>query len=309
MNLRYDEDFLENAVVLCASGRRPGAPALQVRRFHHEREKLYRLLDADERNAAFFRLHLEWFREWGLEKVLTDIVAAFPILSRSLDVLVFRQARGKNEEGGELYVNADGARHSVVALRSERWLRAAELEGFLNHELTHLADMVDPGFAYSPILDAGGATAMQQRLVSERYRVLWDVTIDGRLNRAGRATVAGREQRLAEFERTYSFWPPERRAAVFASLWGDPAPAHAPLLALASDPRDVRAGQRPAPGAPCPLCGFPTFNWLTAEALPPRTIDAIRAEFPAWTPDQGLCQRCGEVYEAARIPIPANLCV
>ena len=63
MELRYDDDFLEGAVFICANSRRHGPPPLQVRRFHHTRERLYAILDPDERNTAFFQLHLEWFRE------------------------------------------------------------------------------------------------------------------------------------------------------------------------------------------------------------------------------------------------------
>ena len=82
MQLRYDEDFIEAAVFLCASGRRKGVPSLQISRFHREREKLYGILDPDERNAAFFKLHLDWFREWGLELPLTRMLDEFLLVLR-----------------------------------------------------------------------------------------------------------------------------------------------------------------------------------------------------------------------------------
>jgi hypothetical protein len=309
MQSRYEEEFVESAVMLCATGRRPGAPALQVTRFHRERERRYAILDPDERNAAFFRLHLEWFREWGLEEALNRVVAEYPVLPNALEVLAFRQARNRNEEGAELYVNAAGGRHGVIAFRSERWLREADLAAFLRHELMHLADMVDPVFGYSPRLDLGRGTAIEQRLVRERYRVLWAVTIDGRLDRAGRSPMADRAQRQAEFDRAFSFWPESRRQEVFAALWTDPAPTHPGLLAWAADPRALRSTRQPSPGGSCPLCDFPTFHWVAAAGLNQQVIAAIRAEFSSWTPDQGLCNRCAEVYESARFPAPANLCV
>src|SRR5689334_8610735 len=67
MRLRYEEDFVESAVLLCATGRRKGASGMLIARFNRERDKLYEILDPDDRNAAFFRLHLDWFREWGLD--------------------------------------------------------------------------------------------------------------------------------------------------------------------------------------------------------------------------------------------------
>lgn len=77
MELRYDEDFVEAAAFLCTSGLRKGVSSLQIFRFHRERERLYAILEPEERNTAFFRLHLEWFREWGLEEVLTGLVKEF----------------------------------------------------------------------------------------------------------------------------------------------------------------------------------------------------------------------------------------
>lgn len=298
MQLRYDEDFIEAAVFLAASGRRPGVPSLQIARFHREREKLYGLLDPDERNAAFFRLHLDWFREWGLEKLLTDVLQEFPQLPKRLTLLAVRKANGKNEEGAELYVNAAGDRNGLLALRLERFTLGAALTDFLRHELMHLHDMLDPAFGYSPVLDLPGLNPAQQRLAGERYRLVWDLTIDGRLAAAGQAPMATREQHTAAFSRGYSFWPAEKQSEVCAALWRNAAPRHADLLALIADPRGLRDAHRPGPGASCPLCAFPTFDWADAETLPAGIRSRIAAEFPAWSFEQGLCGRCLETYEA-----------
>ena len=72
MHLRYDEDLVEAVVFQGASGRLKGIPGLQIARFNREREKLYSIPDPDERNNAFFRLHGDWFREWGMERRLTE---------------------------------------------------------------------------------------------------------------------------------------------------------------------------------------------------------------------------------------------
>ena len=116
MHLRYHDDFVEAAVFLCASGRRPGTSALQIRRFHAEREKCYTVADPDERNAAFFKVHLGWFREWGLEQLLTGLLKEYPLLPSALNVLAFRCARARNEEGAEMYVSA-GVRNAMISLR------------------------------------------------------------------------------------------------------------------------------------------------------------------------------------------------
>ncbi len=299
MRLRYDEDLVESAVFFCSRNRRSAVPFLQLRRFHREREKLYSILDADERNVAFFRLHLEWFREWGWEKTLLDLLKEFPSLAAGLRVLAFRKARGKSEEGAELYVSEETGRNGVVALRAERFDDREELAGFLRHELMHIQDMIDPAFGYSPMLELPGASAARQRSTRERYRLLWDITIDGRLIQSGRGSIRTREKHRAAFERAYCFWPVDKRENAFEILWNGRSPRHDDLLAMASDPRESSLSHGPLPGACCPLCGFPTFRWADSLRMSASTQAAIHKEFPGWMPDQGVCNRCVEVFKAA----------
>lgn len=299
MQLRYDEDFIEAAAFLCTSGQRKSVPSLQIARFHREREKLYTILDSDERNTAFFNLHLDWFREWGLEKLITDLLKEFPLLSEKLSVLAVRKTRNKNDDGAELYVNETGQRSAILALRPESFERDAALRDYVRHEFTHLSDMLDPAFGYAPTLDLPGLNGAQQRLARERYRLLWDITIDGRLTAGGHTPMQPREQHAAAFTRGYSFWLADRQAETFESLWHDPAPRHANFLSLIADPRGLRDAHRPAPGGSCPLCDFPTFTWADARALQPEIAARVVVEFPLWSPEQGLCGRCLETYQAA----------
>lgn len=308
MHLRYDDDFVEAAVFLCASGRRPCAPAMQIRRFHAEREKCYTVADPDERNAAFFEVHLSWFREWGLEQLLTGLLHEYPLLPGALNVLAFRQARVKNEEGAEMYVSANKVRNAMVALRMDRLERDEPLLRFLRHEFMHLQDMVDPAFAYSPHIHLPTHNQTQQRITRERYRLLWDITIDGRLTRRGRDTITNHEKHQALFGRAFSFWVEDKRDHVFESYWNEHTPRHENILALAADPRDLNHAQEPLPGGSCPLCHFPTFEWTDIPTLNPETLSTVRTQFPSWTSDQGVCKRCAEIYElAGKFELPATM--
>jgi hypothetical protein len=294
----FDEDLVEGAVFDCARNANTQAHPMQVRRFHREREKVYAITDPDERNAAFFRLHLEWFREWGLESFLRERVAPFSNLETHLKALAFRKARNKSEEGSELYVNREGERHGMLALRPERFSNRHSLAPFLNHELMHLNDMVDLRFAYSPDIGDPAQSPSQQRLIRERYRLLWDITIDGRLSSSTSETIATRGQRWNEFNRAFSFLPDAKREETFQALWTGAAPQHAELVALAKDPRGLSLSHVPQPGGPCPLCGFPTFEWASEAPVAP-FITAIRSEFPQWFPEHGACKRCVEVYQSS----------
>jgi len=300
MQLRYDEDFVEAAVFLCASGRRKGVPSMQITRFHRQREKLYTILDPDERNTAFFKLHLDWFREWGLEQPLVDMLKELPLVREKLHVLAVSKTASKKDEGTELYVNETDLRTGLLSLRLERLTDDTALRNYLRHEFMHLHDMLNPEFGYSPVLDLPDLNAAQKRLARERYRLLWDITIDGRLAVTGYSPLETREQHAAALGRGYSFWSPAKQDEVFDSLWFNAAPRHPDLLALIADPRGLRGAHRPAPGACCPLCDFPTFNWADANALPGGILQRIAEEFPGWSSEQGLCSRCLETYEVLR---------
>ena len=307
MRLRYDDDFVEVAVFIAASRRRPGVPSLQIRRFHSERERCYSILDPDDRNAAFFKLHLDWFREWALEKLLLGLLDEYPLIVPALSTLAFRKARTKKDEAAELYVSAENGRSAVVAMRPERFERDDAVCHFLRHEFMHLSDMVDPAFGYSPALNLPALNPTQQRITRERYRLLWDITIDGRLFRAGRS-INKREHHHAIFHRAFSFWPESRRVQVFESHWDDAAPRHENLLALAADPRDLSHVSAPLPGSLCPLCQFPTFDWSGVSAMNPETLTKLRGQFPQWAPEQGVCARCVEIYElAGKLELPATV--
>lgn len=307
MNLQYDEDLVEGAVFLCVQGGRNGIPPLQTLRFSNARDRLYEIIDPDARNEAFFKHNLTWFREWGLEDLLKGTVAEFPILGGSLKTLSFRKARSRNEEGAELFVHAETGRNGVVALRIERLARDAEVTPFLRHELTHLADMVDPVFGYSK--NVPGRLPAQQQLVRGRYRLLWDITIDARLAVRHTDSTADKlkERHRTEFDRAFGFWSEPRRCQEFDSLWNTPQPRHEILMTLASDPRDARSCQQPHPGALCPLCGFSTFDWADVDGLGFEITRKIHTEFPGWNETSGLCSRCGELYQATAMEQPATL--
>lgn len=298
MELLFEEDLVEAVVLLCASGKRAGISPLQIRRFHRARDGVYAIGDPDERNAEFFKVHSDWFREWGFDKLLADALAVFPLFNTELQVVAFRTSRGKHDEGAELFVDQQFSRRAVIAVHAERFATPRGLASFLNHELTHVHDMVDPGFGYSPFILLGGISTVEERLIRTRYRLLWDITIDGRLVNAGRESENGRDAREREMIEAFSLWSDEKRQAVFQSLWGTRSPRHVDLFALASEPQaDRRTGT--LPGTACPLCRFPTFDWAVAGGLDVRVLALIQSEFAQWRPSDLVCSRCAEVFTAA----------
>ncbi|MSR64183.1 MAG: hypothetical protein EXS18_00180 [Verrucomicrobiae bacterium] len=254
----------------------------------------------DDRNDAFYKLHRKWFTEFSLEDRILAIVKQFPLIEKSAATLLFRKALAKKEEGAELFVRTD-ARNVVVAVRSERFLEGETFEHFLRHELTHISDMLDPACGYEPSISVPDASPAEQIMLRDRYRVLWDITIDGRLHREERRAAS-----RVEFEKAFSHWSGEKRNEVFERLWTTGRPSHRGLFEL-SKKQTLTAPN--LPGAPCALCKFPTFDWAGIESLKPPIVAAIQKHFPKWTPAHGACSRCVEIYEAAPLEMPATLFV
>lgn len=297
MRTEYQPDFLEAAVSGCLRGRRKGVTSLLITRFQLERERVYRTLDPDAREADFRRLHLKWFQEWGLEGPLMRAAGILKSCAGRIESLMYRKARSGKDEGAELYTNGEGVRRVVVALLPERFDDDAALEIFLRHELAHIFDMLDPAFGYIPSLHIQGATSTQLRLATDRYRVLWNAAIDARLARTGHPVASDRARHAATIDRAFSPLPPGRRSELTAEIWSGSRITHARLAEWAYEPRAAETGAGPGPGRTCPLCGMPTFVWAD-EASARAALPLAREEFADWTPEQGACARCIEVYAA-----------
>jgi len=101
--------------------------------------------------------------------------------------------------------------------------------------------------------------------------------------------------------------------AVFEGLWATEHFTHPELIEMATDTLkvidraiEVEGAEIPErkkimlmPGFPCPLCGFPTYNWVEnlEKEVEPEVLDYIRQNHPGWDPEYGGCDRCIEVYK------------
>jgi len=204
-------------------------------------------------------------------------------------------------------VSGKESRTVQILLRPESLLDPAALLPFLRRELYHIADMLDPEFGYEPSLPPAEGGPTHDRLLKERYRVLWDTTIDGRMARRGWASDSARAERLREFCCAFPMFGEENHQ-IFSRFFDQEPHTHAELVAFALDPRAALtdAPPRAHPGSRCPLCGFPTYAFRSEpEKLPPTVLDQIRIDFPKWDPSQGLCAQCADVYSAMELSVNA----
>jgi len=138
--------------------------------------------------------------------------------------------------------------------------------------------------------------------IRERYRVLWDTWIDGRLFRQRRTSADVKQRRLAEFKATFSMLG-EGWEAKFSQWFNWPVHRHEDLLAFAlhpvsehtqDSPQQIQTGR-------CPLCRFPSFDLQDGRDLPHQTVQEIAVDFPDWSSDQGLCRQCSDLYQSREL--------
>lgn len=296
--VRYQAALVEAVVQRELARRLEAGEGHWHERYRKAAERLYVLHpEPQARAAAFHRLHADLFHALGCGRPVVQALARARV--RCAAVLV-AHARTCDEEGADL---TDGQTVLRLQVMAERFGTPA-LERLLDHELGHVADIVDPAFAYGR---ASIGDPVARGLLGARFGLLWDCVVDGRTARAGREPLRARQAYDDALPRLFPQFPPAAAAVVVGRLWEGMRPTFDELVRFAADPHalarwsgvhlDEAGGPdtgRPVPGAPCPLCRFPTHAW--AWPIPERIAALIASDFPAWSAAEGACERCVERY-------------
>jgi len=298
--VRYEPRFIEEAVFLALRGHP------EAGKFYAERNRLYEMVDPEEREHSFQDLHRAWFPRLGLANEIEKALGEQPFLAPAVATCLVACAPGKRQEGADLLVKTEEAlsekerRTLRLLIRPESLLDPLVLLTFLRHELFHITDMLDPHFGYKPVLPAAEAGPTHDRMLQDRYRALWDTTIDGRMVRSGWAAESIRSERFYDFARAFPMFG-EEAAPMFSRFFDHESHTHGELVVIARNPREAIGGswETSQPGSRCPLCNFPTHSFeLEPERLSAETIAQISRDFPKWDPSQGLCLQCADLYRA-----------
>ncbi len=292
--LEFDPRLMEDAVQLHISGH------TQEAEFHQERERIYDIRDEEMRDKRFGEFHQQWFVRLDLAHAVERALDDYPLLKRDTRSCRVMFAVFSKQEGADLY--GDSPATIVIKLRPCNLLDTSRLLAFLHHEFMHLHDILDPCFAYQLELPQSEVGPTYDNLIRERYRVLWDTWIDGRLFRQGRASAEVKQRRLAEFKATFSMLG-EGWEAKFSQWFDRPIQRHEDLLAFALNPESEHLQNSPQQiqTGRCPLCRFPSFDLQDGRGLDSQTVQEIVADFPDWTSDQGLCRQCSDLYQAREL--------
>ncbi len=234
-------------------------------------------------------LHKYLFLSLGLDQPFVSVQREFPAVD-----LPVRVSAPEELEGCFL---PDSRTAMLVKLFPERFDDLLQLTLRLRHEWSHVADMLLPEFAYPklpPPLDT---------VACDRLSVLWGAHTDARTERRGQAPLRSHQVWGEHVMRFWSGVDLPIRSAAFEGFCAGAFYSHAELVDFAADPRLLltrfaKVPVRGYPGGRCPLCQFSTFHWTFPSREQDRVLaDRVHEDFPAWSAEDGLCERCVELYE------------
>jgi hypothetical protein len=187
----YARDVVEEAVLLAERGR-----LCDARAFRRARDVAYQMEMPTRENQRFIGAR-EWFARWGLDRPIGQGGRGRSV-ARLSHCRVLRTGRPQ-DEGAELFDRAVPAGDTnrapllVITVRPALLLDPPSVSRLLRHELAHVADMLDPAFAYQRALPPSDGGPSADNIARDRYRVLWDVTSWTRLRapRLGTTRPAG----------------------------------------------------------------------------------------------------------------------
>lgn len=300
--IEYQPQLIEEAVLLAMRGH------ADERLFRQQRNQIYERIDSEEREAAFQRLHRNWFDILKMNRPLSDCLSLWPILHEATQHCLVMKARAPKEMGAELYRTSETLTHdechslTILLQVTPALLTLPEaLLAFLRHELLHVVDMLDPRFAYAPNFPKSDAGPAYDHLLQNRYAVLWDLIIDGRLHQRGWLPPAARERHFAAFKRAFQ-GAEENLARMFAHFFDHNSHTHHELVAFAQYPEQwlTMKGPEVSRKGRCAICHFPMFQLLDPQTLTAEVAAEIQKQNPSWNLTQFICRQCADLY-AARV--------
>ncbi len=310
LEIMYDQQLVDD-IVYKGLAKQEMAGDLEIYKEYHERRDAIYELEQEKRARKFKELDNDIFNKLGYDLYVRGIFDEYPDIEEVVEEIHVRRATTRQNEGSNV---VDEGKKVIIRLYPELFIEdGREIRRVLRHELMHVSDMMNSKFKYN-VNEEFSPSPMEDRLMRDRYRLFWDISVDGRLVNKGLETTATREERKREFDSFFSKIPDETRELIFSKMWEAEEPmAHDRMVELSKDNNKVlalAAGSRsaeelieetkklgPLPGTTCTLCGFPSFDWAEEAAEDEDIVKVLKEDFPDWKPQDGVCSRCAEYYK------------
>ncbi|MCP4245781.1 MAG: hypothetical protein GY778_01910 [bacterium] len=241
MVLEYEQSLVEAAVFLAIRRDEQLECA-----FHLAVDPLYEIPDPERRQLAFVPVFRDYFARLRLGRAIDDLMAERPLIGRHVGRCIVREAAREKAESAELFVRGTDddpetegdrtapARTVVVQACPHSLLGSERFVGHLRRELLHIADMLDERFGYRPESFSGPRSL--QNLQRDRYRTLWDVFIESRLDREGSSNAGIKTRLQRAFRRVFPGEAAGQGSAAFGQIYGARQLTHRQLMSWARDP-------------------------------------------------------------------------
>lgn len=322
MTVEYDQVLVEQATFLAVR-----QSADLEREFHGVIDPVYEMTDEESRQGAYAAVFRDYFAKLKLDRLIEGLLAERPLIKAHVGSCLVREAARRKDESAELFVqekesdSTADTRTLVIQACPQSLIRncggAADSDAFtlrIRRELLHVSDMLEPRFEYDRTAITG--LPAQQNLVRDRYAVLWDIYVEGRLIREGRSDDANGSRLERGFRRAFSGHVEQFGCDAFQFVIEAEQLTHPTLMAWAREPDGLftRGGEMPAlsvqsGGQRCPLCGFPTHDWydfgegsdesVADQSVADESVVAeIKKDHADWTTELGACRQCTEIFIA-----------
>jgi hypothetical protein len=304
-NLTYQIDYqpqLIEEAVLCAIIGHP-----RTKLFRQERDKIYELANIEERENAFQNLHQVWFNDLKLGDPLLQVLEVWPILVKSTYRCILTKAVDKKNESAELYVspkksglNERESKTIIIQLTPELLCDSDKFLNFLRRELLHIVDMLDSNFGYKPDFPKAEDGPVYDGFLLERYKILWNMTVDSRLLHRGWVTQSVKEKHFVNFKRTFPL-PEKESEKIFNYFFDGTSHTHDEFVSFSKNPEKFlkEVSLESKNKGRCSICHFPSFNLITNPSidLPENLLIKIKEDNPDWKDTSPICLQCMDLYE------------
>ena len=310
LEIVYDQQLVDDIVYKGLAKQEASGDLALYKEYHEKRDAIYEM-EEESRPRKFRELDSDFFNRLGCDVYIKEIFDEYPDIKEKIESVHVRRATTRQNEGSNV---VDEGRKVIIRLYPEIFIEGInEIRRVIRHELMHVSDMMNSKFEYD-VNEEFSPSPMEERIMRDRYRLFWDISVDGRLVNKGLETTATRDERKREFDSFFSKIPEDSRDLIFTKMWVAEEPmAHDTMVELSKDTNKVlalAAGGRsseeliedtkklgPLPGTTCTLCGFPSFDWAEEAAEDEDIVKILKEDFPDWEPQDGVCSRCAEYYK------------
>jgi len=233
--IEYEQSLVETTVFLAVRN-----DAQLVCELHAIIDRLYEIPDEELRQREFVPVFRAFFTRLGFDGLIAGLLAERPLVGELVDRCVVRDAPRRKAQSAELLVQVDRCgkekigRTLVIQICPQSFLETRRLIALMRRELLHVADMLDERFGY--VREAFSGDPSRQNLQRDRYRVLWDTYVEGRLERE-QFGIDGEKDRLERsFGRVFANHMAATGGGVFAGIFDAPALTHRNFMDWVREP-------------------------------------------------------------------------